>query len=147
MPAPQAHAAGPLSAEPSLQQVTEYSCLAFNSTMLTCDNTIPTSFLPWVKPGEEAVTTSVFHRSNPSLTSYQSGCLSSQCPCSFFSSSVSKQSKVVYLEISPLKHRNVCLPQRTPCSHCTSFWLLRAPRKLGGCILTHHSASVINQFL
>lgn len=97
------HAARPfLSVQPTLQQVTEHQAGIFNSTMLKCDNMIPTSFLLWVKlgeeRGEEAVTTSIFHQSNPSLTSYQSGCLSSQCPCSFFSSSVTKQSQVVYLQ-------------------------------------------------
>lgn len=96
------HVAGLLSAQPTLQRVTEHQAGIFTSTTLTCDNMIPTSFLPWVEPGEErgeeAVTTSVFHQSNPSLTSYQSGRLSSQCPCSFFSFSVTKQSQVVYLQ-------------------------------------------------
>ena len=75
-----------------------YQAGTFNSTTLTCDNRIPTSFLSRVTPGEEAVTTSSFHQSNPSLTSYQSGRLSSQCPRSLFSSSVTNQSQVAYLQ-------------------------------------------------
>lgn len=99
------HAAGPfLSAQPTLQQVTEHQAEIFNSTILMCDNMIPTSFLPWVKlgeeRGEEAVTTSIFHQSNPSLTSYQSGRLSSQCPCSFFSSSVTRARWFIYKDFS-----------------------------------------------
>lgn len=69
--------------------------------MPTCNNMIPTSFLLWLKLGEErgqeAVSTSIFPQSNLSLTSHQSAVLS-PCPCSFFSCSVTKQSQAVYLQ-------------------------------------------------
>lgn len=61
--------------------------------MPTCNNMIPTSFLLWLKLGEErgqeAVSTSIFPQSNLSLTSHQSAVLS-PCPCSFFSCSVTR---------------------------------------------------------
>lgn len=140
-------------AQPTLQRVTKHQAGIFNSTMLMCDNTIPTSFLPRVKPGdkrrEEAVITTTFHQSNPSLMSYQSGCLSSQCPCSFFSSSVTGAGDL-FTKISLLRYRDVCLPQRTPCLHFTSLWLLCSQRKLWqlkACVLTYRVASMINQFL
>lgn len=134
-PAPQATLAGPfLSAPPTLERVTEHQAGIFNSTMPTCDNEIPTSFLPWLKSGEErgqeAVTTSIFPQSDPSLTSHQSA-VPSQCPCSFFSCSVTKQSQVVYLQRflrrdtgMPVSHRAlpVCaVPPPACCVHQGSF--------------------------
>lgn len=95
-PAPQATLAGPfLSAPPTLERVTEHQAGTFSSTMPTSDNTIPTSFLLGLKSGQErrqeAVTTSIFPQSHQSA-------VSSWCPCSFFSCSVTKQSQLVYLQ-------------------------------------------------
>lgn len=136
-PAPQATLAGPfLSAPPTLEQVSEHQAGILNSTMPMCDNTIPMSFLLWLRLGEERVqedvATSIFPQCNPSLTSGESAVFS-WCPCSFLSCSVTKQNRGgLFAKISPLRHRGACLPQRTPCLHCTSPCLLYAPRRSSG---------------
>lgn len=118
--------------------------------MSMCDNMIPISFLSQVKSEEEAVITSIIHQSNLYLTSYQSGHLSSPILAPFQLLCNQTEPGNLFTEISPLRHRDVCLPQRTPCLRYNSLWLLRAPRKLQwlkGCMLTYHTAAIINQLL
>lgn len=144
--------AGPfLSAPPTLERVSEHQTRIFNSTMPTRNNTIPTSFLLWLRLGEEggqeAVTTSIFPQSNPSLTSHQSG-VSSQCPCSLVSNQTEPGG--LFAKISLLRHRDACLPQRTLFALYLPLLVVctkEKPWQCKPCVLTHHMAFMVSQFL